>query len=113
MSNFDDQLNISKPNRKNKFEKKKSRKERLHYKRWLKQKLQSFKLKFGCCRCGYDRFAEVLEFHHVDPHDKSYSIGTMLFRGFSWESILEEIDKCIILCKNCHTEIHMEDKGKF
>ena len=110
MGNFDEQLLIAKPNRKTKFEKKKSRKERLHYKKWLKQKIDAFKLKYGCGYCGYKRFAQVLEFHHIEPNEKKYSIGTMLFRGFSWEAILEEIDKCLILCKNCHTEKHiMED----
>lgn len=62
--------------------------------------------KGGKCKlCGYDRCIEALEFHHIDPSKKDFSISS---RGHarSWKRVKEELDKCIMLCANCHREIH-------
>lgn len=58
----------------------------------------------SCCICGYNRCIGALEFHHIDPSKKSFGLAA---RGFtrSWESIKQEIDKCILVCSNCHREI--------
>lgn len=58
-----------------------------------------------CEQCGYDRCREALEFHHRDLAMKDFSISS---RGYtrSWARVKEELDKCILVCANCHREIH-------
>lgn len=58
-----------------------------------------------CAICGYDKCSRALSFHHIDPKMKSFGIAV---KGLtrSWESIKKEIDKCILLCANCHMELH-------
>jgi len=58
-----------------------------------------------CSICGYDWCIEALEFHHPDSSKKDFGISS---RGYtrSWEKIREELDKCVLLCANCHREIH-------
>ena len=58
-----------------------------------------------CARCGYDRCVDALEFHHKDPAQKDFNISS---KGHtrSWERVKEELDKCEMLCANCHREIH-------
>lgn len=57
-----------------------------------------------CSICGYDRCCEVLEFHHLDPSIKEFTISTNL--NVAAEKIVDELGKCIILCSNCHREVH-------
>lgn len=58
-----------------------------------------------CEQCGYYRCLEALEFHHTDPTKKDFSISS---RGYtrSWKRVQEELDKCVMLCANCHRETH-------
>lgn len=58
-----------------------------------------------CQRCGYDRCIEALEFHHLDSSRKEFGISS---KGYtrSWREIREELEKCILLCANCHREVH-------
>lgn len=54
------------------------------------------------CACG-ESDVRVLEFHHVDPDEKSYDIARAVSGSTrSWKTILKEIEKCIVLCSNCH-----------
>ena len=58
-----------------------------------------------CIICKYDKYFGALEFHHLDPNEKDFSIsksGTTR----SWEKLKQELDKCICVCANCHREIH-------
>lgn len=57
-----------------------------------------------CQCCGYDRCIKALEFHHLNPKEKDFSFGENSNRN--WESTREEIKKCILVCANCHREIH-------
>lgn len=64
--------------------------------------------KGGCCeRCGYDRCIDALEFHHVNSSGKDFSISD---KGYtrSWIKVKEELDKCMLLCANCHRELHAQ-----
>ena len=77
-------------------------------KRRLKIKELSLEYKGGKCeRCGYNKCKNALEFHHIDPKEKDFGIGD---KGYtrSWEKIKIELDKCILVCANCHREIHSE-----
>lgn len=70
-------------------------------------KLKAINLKGGgCVKCGYKANASALTFHHIDPSQKEFNIGGMHCR--KWSSIEEELAKCILLCHNCHAEIHNE-----
>lgn len=61
------------------------------------------KSSYGCAKCGEKRYY-VLDFHHKDPLQKKDNINNL--RGCSYETIDKEIDKCIVLCSNCHREFH-------
>lgn len=57
-----------------------------------------------CVLCGYDKYIGAMQFHHTDPDKKEFSIGNSYC--LSWSSIMKELDKCILACSRCHTEIH-------
>lgn len=59
-----------------------------------------------CSRCGYSKCIRALEFHHVDDN-KEFGIGANGYTK-SWKKIKEELDKCILVCSNCHKEIEDE-----
>lgn len=69
-------------------------------------KLKLIEYKGGKCeRCGFDKpFVSCYDFHHTDPSTKEFRIGDGMGRKF--EVIKKEADKCQLLCKNCHFEIH-------
>ncbi len=64
-----------------------------------------------CSRCGYDKCIEALEFHHRDMTQKEFSISDRNIK-LEWEPIRQELDKCDLLCCNCHREIHAAAKFK-
>lgn len=72
--------------------------------RFLEQKDFLYKIKkSGCIVCGETEPC-CLDFHHLDPSTKDFTIGASL--GASYEKIQREIDKCVIVCANCHRKIH-------
>ncbi len=74
-------------------------------KRRRKLKLLAIDYKGGkCSKCGYDKCADALDFHHKDPNQKDFGISSGDTR--SWDSIKVELDKCDLLCSNCHRELH-------
>ena len=62
--------------------------------------LNEYKLNKGCARCGYNENSAALQFNHLDPDQKSFNIGENKRKKL--ETILEEIEKCEVLCANCH-----------
>lgn len=54
-----------------------------------------------CCKCGYDKYIGALEFHH-EGEDKKFNLS----KNHSITQSLEEAKKCILVCSNCHKEIH-------
>ena len=70
-----------------------------------------YKKTLKCNKCGEKRWY-VLDFHHTDHRNKKYAIGQMVKQRMSQKSILEEIEKCIVLCANCHREYHYEEYMK-
>lgn len=77
--------------------------------RWVKRKLKAIEYKGGhCSQCGYDKYHGALEFHHVNPDEKDMDWGKMRTR--SWDSIFRELDKCVLLCANCHREVHNDER---
>lgn len=59
----------------------------------------------GCAICGYNKCDAALDFHHTNPDDKKISVNLKSLE-FAVDRIANEISKCILLCKNCHYEIH-------
>lgn len=59
-----------------------------------------------CVRCGYNKCYDALEFHHTDPTQKEFHLGEK--RGLAFDKLVAELDKCIMVCRNCHAEIHHE-----
>jgi len=57
-----------------------------------------------CSICGYDKCEDALDFHHVDPKEKSFALS-LAYRHTQKEIDLE-LKKCILVCANCHREIH-------
>jgi len=58
-----------------------------------------------CSKCGYDRSFAAIDFHHPNPSDKLVSPSHILLMKFT-EDRLNELKKCIVLCANCHREVH-------
>jgi hypothetical protein len=74
--------------------------------RQLKFKTQCVNYKGGRCeKCGYDRYVGALDFHHKDPNEKEFCISRIKSRLFD-EKVIQELDKCELLCSNCHRELH-------
>ena len=78
----------------------------------VKQWRQNTKIKMveamgGQCQCcGYDKCIRALAFHHIDPSEKDIGFGEIRSNPKSWNKIVEELRKCILVCHNCHSEIH-------
>jgi len=69
-----------------------------------KRKIQAVEYKGGrCMRCGYQGHMAAFDFHHIDRKSENFEIGT--FKNRSFENIKEELDKCVLLCANCHREL--------
>ena len=80
---------------------------RTNIRAWLKQ----YKRNSACKKCGYSKEThanfkhQALEFHHPQ-NNKEFAIGEAAARGMAIKKIKKEIDKCVVLCSRCHTEIH-------
>lgn len=58
-----------------------------------------------CSICGYNKCNDALEFHHLNPKEKEFNISDRNIK-LDWPEIQKELDKGIIVCANCHREIH-------
>ena len=75
-------------------------------KRRRRLKVMAVELKGNKCQiCGYNKYIGALDFHHIDESTKSFNLSV---RGLtrSWEKTKKELKKCILVCANCHREIH-------
>lgn len=65
-----------------------------------------------CSLCGYDKNYACLDFHHLDPKLKSFPVNT---QGMDTHGVVAcgiEVQKCILLCRNCHTDLHFKEMRK-
>ena len=75
------------------------------HKRRLERKLWAVNYLGNVCnKCGKSYPHYVYDFHHIDPKNKEFSVSLLLY--YSIESIKKELDKCMLLCANCHREEH-------
>lgn len=73
-----------------------------------KFKQECIKYKGGKCqRCSYNKCNNALEFHHIDQKQKDFSISEVRNKDMN-NKVKSELDKCMLLCANCHREIHEE-----
>lgn len=62
-----------------------------------------------CEKCGYNHNIAALDFHHLNPEEKEFAIDLRKFSNMSLEKLQKELDKCILVCANCHRELHNPD----
>lgn len=70
------------------------------------KRLANLKLN-GCALCGYNKCSRALDYHHIEK--KSFSLSRKGIKGHTNKEIADEIAKCILLCANCHRELHYND----
>ena len=61
-----------------------------------------------CVKCGYNKYPGALDFHHLDPSKKDFAISRR--KNCSFEIIKPELDKCVLVCRNCHAELHFNER---
>lgn len=59
-----------------------------------------------CNICGYNKSQRALNLHHLDPSKKSFGLGAIRADPKKWSLIVNELRKCVLLCANCHLEVH-------
>lgn len=71
----------------------------------VKEWFREYKAALKCSRCPESHPA-CLDFHHRNPFDKDNTISTLVERGCAISTIIREIEKCDVLCSNCHRKEH-------
>lgn len=71
--------------------------------------LQRLKVERGCTDCGYDKHPAALEFDHRDGGEKDFILARC--SSYGWDRIREEVDKCEVVCANCH-RIRTVERGQ-
>jgi transcription elongation factor Elf1 len=88
-------------NRKKVVERVKERK--IKIRKWFNE----YKEKLSCLKCGENHPATI-DFHHLE--EKDHQVTHMVHYGYSIEKIKKEMDKCQVLCANCHRKLHWENR---
>jgi hypothetical protein len=79
--------------------------------RGLKRKLEFIEMKGGKCKlCGYNKCIASLTFHHIDPSTKEFLLDMRSLSNRTYNKCLVELDKCELLCFNCHMELHFNEE---
>lgn len=63
-----------------------------------------------CADCGISYPPPIYDFHHLDPTKKDFTVANIIWRNL--DSLREELDKCVMLCANCHRLRHYEAKQR-
>lgn len=69
----------------------------------IQLKLYNWKKEQGC-KCCKENDPCCLDLHHLDPSEKEGNPSS--FTKFSWNKLMKEASKCIVVCRNCHAKIH-------
>lgn len=79
-----------------------------HVKAWRKRSKNRIIEAMGgsCCCCGYDKAHGALALHHLDPKEKDFGLSSIRASPKNWDIVVEELRKCVLVCNNCHAEIH-------
>ena len=76
-----------------------------------KRQYKEFKSRLSCIKCGENHPA-TLDFHHHTPHPANRKISSLITDGQYTKAIEEIMEKCIVLCSNCHRKHHYEENKK-
>tara|TARA_R110002012_G_scaffold52128_1_gene133986 strand:+ start:138 stop:470 length:333 start_codon:yes stop_codon:yes gene_type:complete len=78
--------------------------------------LKRYKLMKGCTKCGYNKDAQALQFNHINPNEKRFLLAQKAHKMFcnkntkTKQNIKEELNRCEVVCANCHAIITYENK---
>lgn len=75
----------------------------------IKKWFEYYKSKLFCLKCKENHPA-TLEFHHKTRKNKEMMVAIMVYNGYSIERIKKEMEKCIVLCANCHRKVHYKER---
>jgi ferredoxin len=92
----------------------KAESDRARRRRRIKEKrewIQKHKEIVGCEACGSKHPFYVLEFHHRNSEAKDNEISNMISTDYSRDAIVREVKKCMVVCRNCHAEIHWRESN--
>ena len=84
----------------------KKKQQKRRHSRQSREWLSGIKKTKGCEICGYNRCVDALHFHHIDPGAKRGALSGKSMLLASFVRLHNEVQKCLIVCANCHTEIH-------
>jgi hypothetical protein len=76
----------------------------------IKKWLENYKSNLVCSKCGENHPATI-DFHHKKGYMKERAISQLVYDGYSINKIKEELNKCEILCANCHRKLHYKNKN--
>lgn len=81
-------------------------------KRWRKRCKERIIEAMGgsCCCCGYNKCMWALALHHLNPDEKEMTLSSIRANPKNWNIIVKELRKCILVCHNCHSEIHAGER---
>jgi len=82
-----------------------TKKRTLHRRKEIKKWLNEYKSKLTCISCS-ENHVSCTDFHHKDPSKKDIGISQIADMGWSYERILTELKKCVLICSNCHRKLH-------
>ncbi len=74
--------------------------------------LEKYKRAKCCAYCGWKKHPEILQFHHKDRSKKEFTIGNIRPTGKYAELIKKEMEKCVLICPNCHALLHLKERQK-
>jgi hypothetical protein len=83
-------------------------KKAVKYKKEFLETFRHYKKSLNCNKCGENRYW-VLDFHHLDPSKKDFEISSLVNKT-SKKLLDKELEKCIVLCANCHRDLHYQEK---
>ena len=89
------------------YNRKHGREWRRKWRRKRSELIQSIRLKSSCAMCGWKEHPEVLHWHHVDRKNKVCVVSNI----HTLEKIKKEMEKCILLCPNCHSWLHYQESA--
>ena len=91
-----------------------NKKNREYHQRRENEFIFTYKKRKSCVLCGYKEHPEILQFHHKDRGTKKFTIGniaiTERITPKNIELVKQEINKCILLCPNCHAVLHLKER---
>lgn len=85
----------------------------MYHKLWVEYVIKQIKQRYGtsCTICGYNKNYSALEFHHKNPEEKDFGPAQLIYSSYNLDSIYKELDKCQLVCANCHREIHYPNQN--